>query len=232
MAISTRWSPSPVTRPAHSPSIVARPSSSRPSSRKKSIVPSRSSTTIPDVVHPLERHVPPTLRMSPTLRHVTSLGAPATRLGNDTLRAASLTRLLADGDTRIVAQSTDLGSRASEQLRPSAVATSTACPLRAESRRAPCSQRDTRVGRFPGALADDGQTTASRRVSDRVVTGRLYESCVVRSAGGSALIVDVPASYANAEASCLGRIELQMLMSLVPHPAAWRSAKPVPRAES
>src|SRR6266704_1067243 len=47
MAISTRWSPSPVTRPAHSPSIVARPSSSRPSSRKKSIVPPRSSTTIP-----------------------------------------------------------------------------------------------------------------------------------------------------------------------------------------
>src|SRR3982751_202141 len=47
MAISTRWLPSPVTRPAHSPSIVARPSSSRPSSRKKSIVPPRSSTTIP-----------------------------------------------------------------------------------------------------------------------------------------------------------------------------------------
>src|SRR3984885_2812705 len=47
MAISTRWPASPVTRPAHSPSIVARPSSSSPSSRKKSIVPSRSSTTIP-----------------------------------------------------------------------------------------------------------------------------------------------------------------------------------------
>src|SRR5262249_42801348 len=47
MAISTLWSPRPVTRPAHSPSIVARPSSSRPSSRKKSIVPPRSSTTIP-----------------------------------------------------------------------------------------------------------------------------------------------------------------------------------------
>src|ERR1700744_6426170 len=47
MAISTRWSASPVTRPAHSPSIVARPSSSRPSSRKKSIAPPRSSTTIP-----------------------------------------------------------------------------------------------------------------------------------------------------------------------------------------
>src|SRR5207248_2123499 len=31
----------------HSPSIVARPSISRPSSRKKSIVPPRSSTTIP-----------------------------------------------------------------------------------------------------------------------------------------------------------------------------------------
>jgi hypothetical protein len=47
MAISTRWSASPVTRPAHSPSIVARPSSSRPSSRNKSIVSPRSSTTTP-----------------------------------------------------------------------------------------------------------------------------------------------------------------------------------------
>src|ERR1700729_3613946 len=47
MAISTRWPASPVTRPTHSPSIVARPSSSRPSSRKKSIVSPRSSTTIP-----------------------------------------------------------------------------------------------------------------------------------------------------------------------------------------
>jgi hypothetical protein len=47
MAISTRWPASPVTRPAYSPSIVARPSSSRPSSWKKSIVPPRSSTTIP-----------------------------------------------------------------------------------------------------------------------------------------------------------------------------------------
>src|SRR3954447_15973670 len=47
MVISTPCSPSPVTRPAHSPSIVDRPSSSRPSSRKKSIVPPRSSTTIP-----------------------------------------------------------------------------------------------------------------------------------------------------------------------------------------
>src|SRR5919198_3239052 len=47
MAISTRWSPSPVTRPAHSPSTMARPSRSRPSSRKNSIVASRSSTTMP-----------------------------------------------------------------------------------------------------------------------------------------------------------------------------------------
>jgi hypothetical protein len=38
MAISTRWLPSPVTRPAHSPSTVPCPSSSRPSSRKNSIV--------------------------------------------------------------------------------------------------------------------------------------------------------------------------------------------------
>src|SRR5437868_7402094 len=47
VAISTRWSPSPVTRPAHSPSTMARPSSSRPSSRKNSIVAARSSTTMP-----------------------------------------------------------------------------------------------------------------------------------------------------------------------------------------
>src|SRR5688572_8576993 len=47
MATSTCCSPNPVTRPAHSPSIVARPSSSRPSSLKKSIVTSRSSTTMP-----------------------------------------------------------------------------------------------------------------------------------------------------------------------------------------
>lgn len=37
----------PVTRPAHSPSIVAWPSNSRPSSRKTSIAAARSSATIP-----------------------------------------------------------------------------------------------------------------------------------------------------------------------------------------
>src|SRR4051812_29674627 len=47
MATSTRWLGSPVTRPAHSPSIVAWPSSSRPSSRKNAIVAGRSSTTMP-----------------------------------------------------------------------------------------------------------------------------------------------------------------------------------------
>src|SRR5256885_12965138 len=47
MALSTRWSPSPVTRPAHSPSMMARPSSSRPSSLKNSMVAARSSTTMP-----------------------------------------------------------------------------------------------------------------------------------------------------------------------------------------
>src|SRR5947209_20114138 len=47
MAISTRWSPSPVTRPAHTPSTMARPSSSRPSSAKKEIAASRDSTTMP-----------------------------------------------------------------------------------------------------------------------------------------------------------------------------------------
>src|SRR5580765_1627333 len=47
MAISTHWLPSPVTRPAHSPSIVARPSSSRPSSAKNEMAASRDSTTMP-----------------------------------------------------------------------------------------------------------------------------------------------------------------------------------------
>src|SRR3954465_13511570 len=47
MAISTRWDPSPVTRPAHSPSTVARPPSFRPSSEKNEIAASSDSTTIP-----------------------------------------------------------------------------------------------------------------------------------------------------------------------------------------
>src|SRR5690242_486830 len=47
IAISTRWSPSPVTRPAHSPSIIPCPSSSRPSSTKNAIAAGRSSTTMP-----------------------------------------------------------------------------------------------------------------------------------------------------------------------------------------
>jgi hypothetical protein len=47
MAIWTRWSPSPVTRPAHSPSTMARPSSSRPSSAKKARAASRDATTMP-----------------------------------------------------------------------------------------------------------------------------------------------------------------------------------------
>src|SRR6188472_122982 len=47
MAISTRWSRSPVTRPDQSPSIIMRPSSSRPSSAKKEIAASSDSTTMP-----------------------------------------------------------------------------------------------------------------------------------------------------------------------------------------
>jgi hypothetical protein len=47
MAISKGWSHSPVTRPAHSPSTMARPSCSRPSSRKNAIVAGRSTTTMP-----------------------------------------------------------------------------------------------------------------------------------------------------------------------------------------
>src|ERR1051325_9398969 len=47
MAISTRWSRSPVTRPDQSPSIMARPSSSRPSSTKNEIAASSDSTTMP-----------------------------------------------------------------------------------------------------------------------------------------------------------------------------------------
>ena len=47
IAVSTRWSRSPVTRPDQSPSIMARPSSSRPSSTKKEIAASSDSTTMP-----------------------------------------------------------------------------------------------------------------------------------------------------------------------------------------
>ena len=47
MAISTRWEPSPVTRPGHFPSIVIRPSSLRPISVKKETAASRDSTTMP-----------------------------------------------------------------------------------------------------------------------------------------------------------------------------------------
>src|SRR5262249_41753466 len=47
IAISTRWPRSPVTRPDQSPSIVARPSSSRPSSAKNEIAASSDSTTMP-----------------------------------------------------------------------------------------------------------------------------------------------------------------------------------------
>src|SRR5215470_9057110 len=64
MAISTRWSRSPVTRPAHSPSIMARPSSSRPSSVKNPMAASMSSSTIPTLSKRL------TVMMSP--RRLTS----------------------------------------------------------------------------------------------------------------------------------------------------------------
>src|SRR3954468_18898792 len=47
MAISTRMSRNPVTPSAQSPSIGARPSSSRPSSLKNSMAASMSSTTMP-----------------------------------------------------------------------------------------------------------------------------------------------------------------------------------------
>src|SRR5580765_6308765 len=47
MAISTRWPRSPVTRPDQSPSIIARPSSSRPSSAKNETAASSDSTTMP-----------------------------------------------------------------------------------------------------------------------------------------------------------------------------------------
>ena len=51
----------PVTRPAHSPSIVALPSTSRPSSPKKSIVASKSSTTIP-TLSPFKGHAAQSIR--------------------------------------------------------------------------------------------------------------------------------------------------------------------------
>src|SRR5215813_11220852 len=47
MAISTRWPRTPVTRPAHSPSMGMRPSRVRPSSVKNSMAASMSSTTMP-----------------------------------------------------------------------------------------------------------------------------------------------------------------------------------------
>src|SRR5689334_12724010 len=47
IAISTRWFPSPVTRPANSPAIIARPSSVSPSSVKNAMASSRDSTTMP-----------------------------------------------------------------------------------------------------------------------------------------------------------------------------------------
>src|SRR5262245_60130717 len=47
MAISTRWPRSPVTRPAHSPSMGMRPSRVRPSSVKNSMAASMFSTTMP-----------------------------------------------------------------------------------------------------------------------------------------------------------------------------------------
>src|ERR1051326_2192980 len=47
MAISRRWSRSPVTRPDQSPSMVARPSSSSPSSAKNEMALSSDSTTMP-----------------------------------------------------------------------------------------------------------------------------------------------------------------------------------------
>src|SRR3954465_13469953 len=47
MATSTRWPRSPVTRPDQSPSIMPRPSSSRPSAAKNAIAASSDSTTMP-----------------------------------------------------------------------------------------------------------------------------------------------------------------------------------------
>src|SRR5687768_12496885 len=47
IATSTRWSRTPVTRPAQSPSIRMRPSSSRPRATKNAIAASRSATTMP-----------------------------------------------------------------------------------------------------------------------------------------------------------------------------------------
>ena len=47
IAVSTRWPRRPVTRPDQSPSIIIRPSSTRPRSPKNEIAVSRDCTTIP-----------------------------------------------------------------------------------------------------------------------------------------------------------------------------------------
>lgn len=75
MATSTRWPPRPVTRPAHSPSATARPSSSRPSSVKKSTTAVRSSTTMPTLSMVIAMLRPPSRRKP--LREFGFLGPPA-----------------------------------------------------------------------------------------------------------------------------------------------------------
>src|SRR3954454_6727034 len=67
MAISTCWDPSPVTRPAHSPSIMARPSSFRPSSEKNEMAESRDSTTMPTLSIRLRAIPSPLLTSRPAL---------------------------------------------------------------------------------------------------------------------------------------------------------------------
>src|SRR3954454_9316845 len=69
MATSTRWSRSPVTRPDQSPSIIVRPSSSRPSSEKNETAASSDSTTMPTLsilwsaTRPFSRQPPAEERM-------------------------------------------------------------------------------------------------------------------------------------------------------------------------
>src|SRR5690606_10321265 len=91
MATSTRCMPSPVTRPAHSPSTMARPSSARPSSVKNAMAASRSSTTMPTLSMRLTVMTSsPACHSSGNLRLPVNLGASFTEFLRHLLHAAFL----------------------------------------------------------------------------------------------------------------------------------------------
>src|SRR6267142_4329169 len=91
MAISTRMSRNPVTPSAQSPSIGARPSSSRPSSVKNSMAASMSSTTMPTLSIRL------TVMMSPWRLTFAITGARRSCVRPRGLRCPASLRFHADG---------------------------------------------------------------------------------------------------------------------------------------